>query len=781
MANQDTNLQMLESATKGFDYLFANDIEGARKHFAGSEDPFHLMGAGTIAFLEAALGMETHLVTEASRCLALSEAGAKRQIKVQQSSPSASLSTSRFPAGLEWEIVSADAVVLLGLTNALSESYMGYLQCMYSLNSAHSKFTKLYKTVFPNGIDEYILQTQCESQEGAGTVSSPPTPPPSGANHLPSASTANHLPNGTLQVPAHLKHKASFSSLASIDSTSTTATTTGPLGAPKAPTPQKSFFSRWLGSAAAASEPALPLTSGLGYHHGHAQHVARSRHGVPDGKVEEMIVAGTAFGYGLFNLIFSLLPKKIQSLVGFLGFQHDRQLALKALKVAEARPDVHGVFAGLVLMTYHGLVLLLSGYQADEARVVELYKGIVERVEKRYPDGALWILNRAKILRMSHDAEGAIKVLQDGLKPERPHSFAQADMMLLFELAWTLLGQRRYQESADSFMKITELNTWSHATYYFLSAGCYFALGKLDQAQALLNAIPGLIDKKKVGGKDLPTEVFIKKKLAFYRENQARRGGDEDRFIEAVRISPAQELAIFWNTHARIDKAIAKEYIAEVVNLTPALNVKSGVVDDIRREAANGGALASSQLAVSPVSPPNTAATATTIFSSSSSTFASSSATATANPTSPSTSLPDLDTPDELAVRCLLLGICHRTMGEYRAGREFLLEACGYQQRGGVRVNTWVGGLAMFELAVLELKEVEAIEKAAAGGAAAADGVDWVTVWLNAMKSAEDKLDYAVSLSPNTVDLSSRLDSRISMLRDEMVLKREMLGVGGRR
>ncbi|TFK18911.1 hypothetical protein FA15DRAFT_760378 [Coprinopsis marcescibilis] len=165
MANQDTNLQMLESATKGFDYLFANDIEGARRHFAGSEDPFHLMGAGTIAFLEAALGMEvviplisillrgvvwagtatylphpggfpglstaffiTHLVTEASRCLALSEAGAKRQIKIQQSSPSASLSTSRFPAGLEWEIVSADAVVLLGLTNALSESYMGYLQ-----------------------------------------------------------------------------------------------------------------------------------------------------------------------------------------------------------------------------------------------------------------------------------------------------------------------------------------------------------------------------------------------------------------------------------------------------------------------------------------------------------------------------------------------------------------------------------------------------------------------------------------------------------------------------
>ena len=38
------------------------------------------------------------------------------------------------------------------------------------------------------------------------------------------------------------------------------------------------------------------------------------------------------------------------------------------------------------------------------------------------------------------------------------------------------------------------------------------SLGFLQKAQGLLDAIPGLIDKRKMGGKDLPTEVFIKKK-----------------------------------------------------------------------------------------------------------------------------------------------------------------------------------------------------------------------------------------------------------------------------
>ena len=82
---------------------------------------------------------------------------------------------------------------------------------------------------------------------------------------------------------------------------------------------------------------------------------------------------------------------------------------------------------------------------------------------------------------MSRDPEGAIRVLQDGLKPDRPHVFREADTLvstfghlsvnrslktehcarqLVFELAWTLLAQRRHQEAADMFIRMTELNSW---------------------------------------------------------------------------------------------------------------------------------------------------------------------------------------------------------------------------------------------------------------------------------------------------------------------------------
>ena len=162
-------------------------------------------------------------------------------------------------------------------------------------------------------------------------------------------------------------------------------------------------------------------------------------------------------------------------------------------------------------MTYYGVVLLLSGWQADEEAIIRRYSGIVERVQGRYPTGTLWVLNRAKILRMSGKSKQAIEVLQEGLKVKT--DFRQADTLLVFELAWTLLAERRYEEAAKMFLKMTELNTWSHATYFFLAAGSHMSLGDDERARELWERLPDLVDKgKKMGGKDLPVEVLIRKK-----------------------------------------------------------------------------------------------------------------------------------------------------------------------------------------------------------------------------------------------------------------------------
>lgn len=53
-------------------------------------------------------------MTEATRLLTLSEATSRKMAKYPKSIPG-----QRFPAGMEHEVLNADATILLGLTSAL--------------------------------------------------------------------------------------------------------------------------------------------------------------------------------------------------------------------------------------------------------------------------------------------------------------------------------------------------------------------------------------------------------------------------------------------------------------------------------------------------------------------------------------------------------------------------------------------------------------------------------------------------------------------------------------
>ena len=61
------------------------------------------------------MGPQTALLTEAQRCLSLSEAGSKKQLKASKYAKP----TTKFPPGTEWELLNSDAVILLGLNHAL--------------------------------------------------------------------------------------------------------------------------------------------------------------------------------------------------------------------------------------------------------------------------------------------------------------------------------------------------------------------------------------------------------------------------------------------------------------------------------------------------------------------------------------------------------------------------------------------------------------------------------------------------------------------------------------
>jgi len=245
-------------------------------------------------------------------------------------------------------------------------------------------------------------------------------------------------------------------------------------------------------------------------------------------------------------------------------------------------------------------------------------------------------------------------------------------------------------------------------------------------------------------------------------------------------------MAIFWNTHLRITPEVAQAHIVDFLSVSPSVTLSTPFVPTPR--ASNG---------ITDIPAPIRA---------------------------------PLDTPDELAVRSLLLGIMHRAAGCPTEARGFLRDAHTRYAKIPSTGSTWIGGVALFELAVLELREARRLENedVAASRANASEkssirssnssedgnggkgserevtgvygagggrtmkgrGLEELRVrvgaialgettrarWAKVLKEAGALLDAAISLSGSEVDLSSRLESRIAMLRDEIALKREMLG-----
>ena len=66
---------------------------------------------------------------EAAEMLTEAENSCKLALKSSKNKPNGGVAT-RFPPGLEWEILLADVVVFNGLIHALNESYAGFVKAL---------------------------------------------------------------------------------------------------------------------------------------------------------------------------------------------------------------------------------------------------------------------------------------------------------------------------------------------------------------------------------------------------------------------------------------------------------------------------------------------------------------------------------------------------------------------------------------------------------------------------------------------------------------------------
>lgn len=78
----------------------------------------------------------------------------------------------------------------------------------------------------------------------------------------------------------------------------------------------------------------------------------------------------------------------------------------------------------------------MSGWQSSEQTYLRTLARTLGRVSSRFPNGTLWVLNRAKLARYERDPDAAVKIITEALAKEKKegNSFREADSLLVFEV-----------------------------------------------------------------------------------------------------------------------------------------------------------------------------------------------------------------------------------------------------------------------------------------------------------------------------------------------------------
>lgn len=244
----------------------------------------------------------------------------------------------------------------------------------------------------------------------------------------------------------------------------------------------------------------------------------------------------------------------------------DRDRGLELLWKASKADNVHGAIATLAILQYYGNTVqfcdILPNHDQFGGYPVQRCYDLLGRVQRRYPNSALWRLEQARLEAVHGSIETAVDMLDQPLKTE----MRQVEALILFEKCINLMFLHRYEDAAAGFLNLVTLNKWSHGLYYYFATVCNIELYRVsvrakDQAQTahyskvasdLLQKVPTFMGKKRFMAQSLPLEVFADRKIKKWNQKATATG---KALIDCVGVSPIEEMIYVWNGYKRMETA----------------------------------------------------------------------------------------------------------------------------------------------------------------------------------------------------------------------------------
>lgn len=301
---------------------------------------------------------------------------------------------------------------------------------------------------------------------------------------------------------------------------------------------------------------------------------------------DQFVHSGYRMLHGTVLLLLSLIPPAFSRLLSIVGFRGDRERGLKLLweaadmshfdseDVSETSGFNGGKFnaaiASIAVLGYYSNlitnldILPRGSYPKDRCEL------LLRKVSSEYPNSKLWVLEHARFHASNRDLRAAMRVLEDS-GPSA--SLKQVEALRTFEQGLAAAFLHDYAKCSRLFSKCLDLNNWSPATYNYIAGAAQVELYRIakysttsadleaaekhaTEAESFLRKVPETSGRKKLLARQLPFDAFVGRKFAKWSKRAEQWG---IRLVDAVGVSPLEEIIFIWGGHQRMDEGMFQE------------------------------------------------------------------------------------------------------------------------------------------------------------------------------------------------------------------------------
>ncbi|KAK7536125.1 uncharacterized protein J3D65DRAFT_404867 [Phyllosticta citribraziliensis] len=745
--------QQLQDALSAAAHMINDDMETAERLLKDKDTPFHKLGWGVVVFMRATLGFEQGAMKEAADALSEAENTAADYLRRAQRRPSRS---AIYPAGSEYASIQAQAQLMNSIICILNESLTESIRGFYKLRKgfialttimeAELTYLKSLDTAKANGTGQAQAsrsslnfreskQKDSDSTEAKGLAAVTSSKPDPGA-----ASSSKITTESSSGVEKDLGDSDSVNSFVDADESHPDSPKTskyeGHLDIKNSKTQGQESKSSPSDTTPASQSPASSdvaeveaLASDLNEALNMATDInATDPSFIGQDPIDVYIHSSTNMCFGVFMILLSLVPPAFGTLLKIVGFRGDRERGLAMLWQSTLYDNIYGGLAGLMLLGYYNGLMGVCDIVPSSGRGSyprERCKLLLGEMRRRYPRSHLWLMEDARRRVAERQLDESLAVLEGS----KPSPLRQVEALHWFERSLTLMFVHRYEGCSEGFQRCCEMNNWSQGLYLYISASAhievYRKLQKSDEkaaakhakhAEELLLRTPAHTSKRRLMARQLPFDLFVARKLAKWQTRAAARGVS---LIDAVGVSPIEEMIYFWNGYKRM----ADQHLSDSMEaLRWSCLSESGPAGDVKDAESSQESKDFEKKDLEKIGKAETSISMETDDSLESDSASGVNA-APSMPTSTSEPI------DERALHALLTAVALRARGHIDAAKDRLrngvlcydwatLKACGRE------ADSWVLPAATYEMAACLWVENEAVRETKGAGTVGPVGED---------------------------------------------------------